>query len=152
MLSHFNCVQLFATLWTVAWQAPLFMGFSRKECWRELPFPSLGNLPDSGIEPACLTSPALEGGFFTTSATANGDCCHEMKRCLLLGISYDQPRQHIKKQRHYFANKHLSSQTVVMYGCESWTIKKADHRRIDAFELWCWRRLVRVPWTARRSS
>ena len=68
--------------------------------------------------------------------------------------SYDQPRLHIKKQRHYFANKCLSSQVygfpVVMNGCESWTIKKAGHQRIDAFELWCWRRLLRVPWTARR--
>ena len=70
--------------------------------------------------------------------------------------SYDQPRQHIKKQRHYFGNKGPSSKTmvfpVVMYGYESWSIKKADHRRIDAFELWCWRRLLRVPWTARISN
>ena len=70
--------------------------------------------------------------------------------------NYDQPRQHIEKQRHYFANKGPSSQgmvfPVVMYGCESWTVKKAEHRRIDAFELRCWRRLVEVPWTARRSN
>ena len=70
--------------------------------------------------------------------------------------SYDQPRQHIKKHRHYFANKDWYSQSygfpVVMYGCESWTIKKAEHQRIDAFELWCWRRLLRVPGTARRSK
>ena len=70
--------------------------------------------------------------------------------------SYDQPRQLIKKQGHYFANKGPSHQSygfsVVMYGCETWTIKKAEHRRIDAFELWCWRRLLRVPWTARRSN
>ena len=70
--------------------------------------------------------------------------------------SYEKPRQHIKKQRHYFANKDLSSISydfpVVMYGCESWTIKKAEHRRIDAFELWCWRRLLRVLWRARRSN
>ena len=70
--------------------------------------------------------------------------------------SYDQPRQHIQKQRHYFANKGPSSQgygfPVVMYGYESWTRKKAECRRIDAFELWCWRRLLRVPWTARRSN
>ena len=68
--------------------------------------------------------------------------------------SCDQPRQHIKKQRHYFANKIPSSQvfSVVMYGCESWTIKKAEHWRIDVFEMWCWRRLLRVPWTARRSN
>ena len=70
--------------------------------------------------------------------------------------SIDQPRQHIKKQRHYFANKGLSSQgygfPVVMYGFESWTVNQAEHQRIDAFELWCWRRLLRVPWTARRSN
>ena len=69
--------------------------------------------------------------------------------------SHDQPRQHIKKQR-YFANKGLSSQSyvfsVVMYGCESWTIKKAEQQRIDAFELWCWRRLLRASWIARRSN
>ena len=70
--------------------------------------------------------------------------------------SYDQPRQHIKKQRHYSANKgHLAKAmvfSVVMYGCESWTIKKAECQRIDAFELWCCKRLLRVPWTARRSN
>ena len=70
--------------------------------------------------------------------------------------NYDQPRQYIEKQRHYFANKGPSSQgiifPVVIYGCESWTVKKAEHRRIDAFELWCWKRLLRVPWTARRSN
>ena len=72
--------------------------------------------------------------------------------------SYDQLRQHIQKQRHYFANKGPSSQgyglrlPVVMYGCESWTIKKAESWRIDAFELWCWRRLLRVPWIVRRSN
>ena len=70
--------------------------------------------------------------------------------------NHDQPRQHIEKQRHYFANKGPSSQAmvfpVVIYGCESWTMKKAECRRIDAFELWCWRRLLRVPWTARRSN
>ena len=67
--------------------------------------------------------------------------------------SYDQHRQHIVKQRHYFVNKGQSSQglgfPVVMYGCESWTIKKSEHWRIDAFELRCWRRLLRIPWTAR---
>ena len=68
--------------------------------------------------------------------------------------SYAQPRQHIKKQRHYFADKGPSCESYgfSMYGCESWTIKKAEHRRIDAFELWCWRRLLRVPWTVRRSN
>ena len=70
--------------------------------------------------------------------------------------SYDQPRQHIQKQRHYIANRGLSSQSygfpVVMYGCESWTIKKAEHRKINTFELWCWRRLLRVPWIARNQT
>ena len=70
--------------------------------------------------------------------------------------THDQPRQHIKKQTDYFATKvHLVKAMVfpvVMYGCESWTIKKAEHRRIGGFQLWCWRRLLRVPWTARRSS
>ena len=70
--------------------------------------------------------------------------------------SYDQPRQHIKKRRHYFATKVYLVKAmvfpVVMYGCESWTVKKAEHRRIDAFEVWCWRRLLRVPWTASRSN
>ena len=80
-----------------------------------------------------------------------------LKDTFSLEENLDQPRQHIKKQRHYFANKGPSSQSygffpVVMYGCESWTIKKAEHQRIDAFELWCWRRLLRVPWTARRSN
>ena len=79
------------------------------------------------------------GGF---KITADGDCSHDTWE-----KSYDQPRQHIKKQRHYFASKGPSSRgygfLVVMYGCESWTIKKAEHRRIDAFELWCWRRLLR---------
>ena len=69
---------------------------------------------------------------------------------------YDKPRQHIIKQRYHFSDKGLYSQiygfSVVMYGCKRWTRKKAQSRRIDDFELWCWRRLLRVPWTARRSN
>ena len=89
--------------------------------------------------------------------TADGDCSHEIKRCLApWEKSYDRPRQHIKKQKHHFANKCLCSQSyvflVVMYRCESWTIKKAEHQRIDTFKLLCCRRLLRVPWTARRSN
>ena len=79
----------------------------------------------------------------------------KLKDACSLEEKHDQPRQ-LKKQRHYFANKvHLVKAMVfpvVMYGCESWTIKKAECRRIDAFELWCRRRLLRVPWTARRSN
>ena len=70
--------------------------------------------------------------------------------------SYDQPRQHIKKHKHYFPTKARPIKAmvfpVVMYRCESWSIKKAEHRRIDAFELWCWRRLLRIPWPAQRSN
>ena len=70
--------------------------------------------------------------------------------------SYEQPRQHIKKQRHYFAKKgrlvKMMVFPVVMYGCESWTMKKDECLRTDAFELWHWRRLLRVPWIARRSN
>ena len=71
-------------------------------------------------------------------------------------MSYEKPRQHIKKQRHYFANKGPLVKAMIfpvaMNECESWTIKKAECPRIDAFELWCWRRLLRVPWTVERSS
>ena len=88
--------------------------------------------------------------------TEDGDCSHEIKTLTPWKKSDDQPSQHIKKQRHYFANKGLSSQSygfsVVMYGRESWTVKKAECRIIDGFELRCWRRLLRVPWTARRSN
>ena len=70
--------------------------------------------------------------------------------------SYDKPRQYIKKQRHYFALKVCLGKAigfpVVVNGCESWTIKKAESQKIDAFELWCWRRLLRVPWTAKGSN
>ena len=88
--------------------------------------------------------------FLGSKITADGDCSHEIKRHLLLGRkAMDNLDSNIKKQRHYFANKDLSSQSygfpVVMYGCESWTVKKAEHQRIDAFELWCWRRLLKVP-------
>ena len=97
---------------------------------------------------------ALFGGG--SKITVDGDCSHEIKTLTPWKESYDQPRQHIKKQRHYVANKGPSSQgygfPVVMYGCESWTVKKVERGRIYAFELWCWRRPLRVPWTARRSN
>ena len=100
--------------------------------------------------------PVTDFIFLGSKVTAYGDCSHEIKRCLLpWKKSYDQPRQHIKKQRYYFADKGPSSQSYGFsnshYGCKSWTIKKAEHWRIDAFELWYWRKLLRVPWTARRS-
>ena len=95
--------------------------------------------------------------FGGSKITADSDCNHEIKTLAPWKKNYDQFRQHIKKQRHYFADKGLSSQSYgfssnYVWGCESWTIKKAEHRRIDALELWCWRRLLKVPWTARRSN
>ena len=95
--------------------------------------------------------------FLGSKITAVGDCSHEIKRHLLLGRKAMTKLESIlKKQRCYFPNKGPSSQSmvfpVVTYGCENWTIKKAEHQRINAFELWCWRRLLRVPWTARRSN
>ena len=85
---------------------------------------------------------------------ADGDCSHEIKRCLLLGRkAMANLDSIIKKQRHYFASKVKAVVfPIVTYGCESWTVKKAERWRIDAFELWCWRRLLRVPCTARRSN
>ena len=95
--------------------------------------------------------------FGGSRITSDGDCSYEIKRHLLLGRKVMTNLDSILKSRDiYFANKGYSSQgmvfPVVMYGCESWTVKKAEHRRIDAFELWCWRRVLRVPLTARRSN
>ena len=89
--------------------------------------------------------------------TADGDCSHEIKRHLLLGRKAMTNLDSLLKSRDITlpTKAHLVKAmvfSVVMYGCESWTTKKAEHRRIDAFELWCWRRLLRVPWTARRSN
>ena len=95
--------------------------------------------------------------FFGSKITADGDCSHETKRRLLLG------RKVMTNLDSIFKSRDITLPTkvrlikamffpVVMYGCESWTVKKAEHRRIDSFELWCWRRLLRVPWTAKRSN
>ena len=95
--------------------------------------------------------------FLDSKITADGDCSHEIKRRLLLGRKVMTNLYSILKSRDITlpTKVHLVKAMVfpvVMYGCESWTIKKAEHRRTDAFELWCWRRLLRVPWTARRSN
>ena len=95
--------------------------------------------------------------FLVSKITANGDCSHEIKRCLLLG------RKVMTNLESTFKSRDITLPTkihlvkamvfpVVMYGCESWTVKKAECQGIDAFELWCWRRLLKVPWTARRSN
>ena len=95
--------------------------------------------------------------FLGSKITADGDCSHEIKRRLLLGRKVMTNLDSILKSRDIAlpTNVHLVKAMVfpvVMYRCESWTVKKAERRRIDAFELWCWRRPLRVPWTARRSS
>ena len=95
--------------------------------------------------------------FLDSKITADGDCSHEIKRCLLLG------RKVMTNLDSIFKNGDITLPTkvrlvkvmvfpVVMYGCERWTVKKAERQRIDAFEVWCWRRLLRVPWTPRRSN
>ena len=95
--------------------------------------------------------------FGGSKITADGDCSHEIKRCLLLGRKVTTNLDSILKSRDIIlpTKVHLIKATVfpvVMYGCESWIVKKAECQRIDAFELWCWRRLLRVPQTARRSN
>ena len=92
--------------------------------------------------------------FLSSKITADGDCSHEIKRRLLLGRKAMTNLHSILKSRDITLRKGVFLVKalifpVVMYGCESWTIKKAERKRIDAFELWCWRRLLRVPWTAR---
>ena len=92
--------------------------------------------------------------FLGSKITADGDCSHEIKRCLLLGRKVMTNLDSILKRRHITLPTKVLCLVkaivfpVVIYGCESWTIKKAEHQRIDAFGLWCWRRLLRVPWTA----
>ena len=157
LLSHFSCVRLCATPETAAYQAPPSLRLSRQEHWSGLPFPSpmhesekwkwsrsvvSDSLQRHGLQPIRLLHP----WDFPGKSTGVGCCCP----------LHDKPRQHIKKQRHYFASK---GPYIQSYGfssrhvwCASWTIKKTEGWRIDTFELWCWRRISRVPWTAQRSN
>ena len=93
------------------------------------------------------------GGF---KITADGECSHEIKRCLFFERKAMTNLDSTPKNRHYFANKGMSGQSYSFsssyYGCEGWTIKKSEHWRTDSFELWCWRRLLGIPWTARSSN
>ena len=101
--------------------------------------------------------PVTDFIFFGSKITADGDCSHEIKRCLPLGRKAITNLDNILKSRDIVlpTKVHLVKAMVfpvVMYGCESWTLKKTEHQKIDGFELWCWRRLLRVPWTAKRST
>ena len=132
LLSH---AQLFSTPCIVAYQAPLSMEFSRQEYWSGLPFLSPGDLPNPGIKPR---SPALQADALPSEPPEKPNLDGILKsRNITLPT-----KVHLIKAMVF---------PVVMYRCESWTIKKIEHPRIDAFELWCWRILLRVPWTARRS-
>ena len=125
------------------------------------------NIQKTKIMASCpITSWQIDGETVETVAdfilggskiTADGDCSHEIKRSLLLGRKVTTNLDSILKSRDITLSTKVCLVKavvfpVVMYGCESWTIKKAEYRRTDAFELWCWRRLLRVPWTARRSN
>ena len=94
--------------------------------------------------------------FLGSKITADGDCSHEIRRQLLLGMKAMINLDSMLKSRDILPTKvHIvkfMAFPLVMYGCESWIIKKAEHQKIDAFKLWCWRRLLRVPWTARKSN
>ena len=94
--------------------------------------------------------------FLGSKTTVDCDCSHGIKTHFAFGRKAMTNLHRTLKNRHYFADKGPSSQScgfpVVMYGCEGWTIKKAEHQRIDAFKQWCWRRILRVPWTSRRSN
>ena len=116
--------------------------------------PVLSSSTHSNGEAVETASDFILGG---SKITADGDCNHEIKRPLLLGRKVMTNLDSIFKSRDITlpTKVHLVKATVfpvVMYGCENWTMKKAERRRIDVFELWCWRRLLRVPWTARRSN
>ena len=115
------------------------------------------------MAPGPITSWQIDGEtvtdfiFLGSKITADGDCSHKIKRPLLLGRKAMTNLDSILKSRDItFPTKVCLVKAmvfpVVMYGCESWTVKKAEHQRINAFELWCWRRLLRIPWTARRSN
>ena len=125
------------------------------------------NIQKTKIMASCpITSWEIEGEtmeivsdfiFLGSKITTHIDCSHEIKRCLLLGRTVMTNLESILKSRDITLPTKICLVKamvlpVVMYGCESWTMKKAERRRIDAFELWCWRRLLRVPWTVRRSN
>ena len=129
-----------------------------------MPYAQHSENEDHGIWP--ITSWQIDGEtvetvadfiFLGSKITADGDCSHEIKRRLLLGRKVLTNLDSILKSRDITLSTKVYLVKamvflVVMYGCESWTVKKAERRRTDAFEVWCWRRLLRVPWTARRSN
>ena len=148
------------------------MGFSRQEYWRVLPFPSPGDLHETRdwTHISCISCNGRQIPYHSATWEApqhwyahhlslllTSTCSHEIKRRLLLGIITMRNLDSILKSRDItlLTKVHIVKAMVfpvVMYGCESWAIKKAEHWRIDTFKLWCWRRLLRAPWTARRPN
>ena len=122
-----------------AHQAPLSIGFPRQEYWRGWAFPSPGYLLDPGIEPR---SPALQADSSQSEPSGKPNITNLDSILKSRDITLPTKVRLVKAMVF----------PVVMHGCESWSIKKAEHRRTEALELWCWRRLLRVPWTARRSN
>ena len=142
LLNCFSPVQLFVPLWIVAHQDPLSMGFSRQEYWTRLPCLPPGGIPDPGIKPTSPVAPALQTDFY---------CWATGKPMINLGSIWNLKSRDITLLTNVWIVKAMVF-PVVMYRCESWIVKKAQSQRIDAFKLWCWRRLLRVPWTERRSN
>ena len=133
------------------------MGFSRQEYWSGVPLPSPIRSHHFMANRRGKNGNSYRLYFWGSKITADGDYSHEIKRCLLLGRKVMTNLDSILKSRDITLPTKVRLVKamvfpVVMYGCTSWTIKKAEHWKIDAFELWCWRRLLRVPWTTRRSN
>ena len=133
-----------------------FLGLCTKQSMQKMKIMASGSITSWEIDGKTVetVSDLILGG---SKITADGECSHEIKRRLLLGRKVMTNLDSILKSRDITlpTKVHLVKAMVflvVMYGCESWIVKKAEHRRFDAFELWCWRRLLRVPWTARRSN
>ena len=156
VLNHFSHVQFCATLWTVACQTPLCMELSRQEYWSGLPFLLQGIILTQGSNQGLLCLLHWQAGSLPL-APPDSDCSHEIKRLLLLG------RKAVTNLDSILNSRDITLLTkvrivkpmvfpVVVYGCVSWTIKKAERLEIDAFKLQCWRSLLKVPWTARRSN
>ena len=124
--------------------------------WTELKIMASGPITSWEIEGETVET-VSDFILLGSKITVDGDCSHEIKRHLLLGRKVMTNLDSILKSRDITLPAKVSLVkamvfTMVMYGCESWTVKKAEHQKIDAFEVWCWRRLLRVPWTARRSN
>ena len=154
LLSRLSRVQLCATPETAAHQAPSSLGFSRQEHWSGLPFPSPMHESEKSLSHVRLLATPWTAAY--QAPPSMGFSRQEYWSGVPLPSPINNLDSILKSRDITLSTKVCLVKAmvlpVVMYRCESWTIKKTEHRRIDAFELWCWRRLLRVPWTARRSN